>query len=429
MFNSIFNFIIYHTPIFYLIQSVWRDEAFSYFMARPNVIKIITNTAHDFNPPLYYLLLHLWMKIANHSDIGLRILSLFPHLVGTYVTYLLARKLADKKMAFWAAAFFMFNPMLLFYAFEMRMYSFYAFFTLLSLYFFYIQNWKWYTISSVLGLYTHTFFMMVITSYVVYLKLAKRLDKKSLFNTLKPLIYFLPWVPVIGIQFMSSKDSWMYPVDFQLITSSLGNLLTNYQGTPGNLWKMTRYVSLFVLLFSALSLREKRKKPMLFITPIFLPLILVLGYSIISRPIYVNRYMIFVTVFETFSLFLGMVSIKNNFLRHFFMAGLLVFFILFNIYISPFHKKTDFRSTFMEINKMASTEDIVYAKTPIGFLESAYYYKNPKNVLIYNPNSITIPNYIGVTVLFPDVSRSVFPPSLKTFLVNDDASYQIIISN
>ena len=80
-----------------------------------------------------------------------------------------------------------------------------------------------------------------------------------------------------------------------------------------------------------------------------------------------------------------------------------------------------------EINKLAQKKDFVFTRTPIAYLESAFYYKNPSNSFVYNPQNIHIPNYIGVNVIFPDVSRSAFPqgPS-KIFMVNDDASFEII---
>ena len=63
------NFIFTKTPLFFLTQSFWRDEAFSYFMAKKNISEIIFLTAKDFNPPLYYSILHFWIKIFGGSEI------------------------------------------------------------------------------------------------------------------------------------------------------------------------------------------------------------------------------------------------------------------------------------------------------------------------------------------------------------------------
>ncbi|MBI4990518.1 glycosyltransferase family 39 protein [Candidatus Gottesmanbacteria bacterium] len=422
------DFIFYHTPIFYLIQSVWRDEAFSYFMAKPNLIQVIINTANDFNPPLYYSVLHVWMQIAGKSDEWLRLLSLFPHLLTVYFAYKLAAKLFNNKFAYFTALFTLFNPMLVYYAFEMRMYSFYALFTLCSLYFFYTKNWRWYIVVTVLGLYTHSFFPLIIFSYIFYLFLTKQFDFKSVFRVLTPLLFYLPWLPILIIQFLHSGNSWMFPVDIQLINSVLGNLFTSYEGTPGEMWKYTAILSGIIVIFFILGAKYHKKKALLFLTPIFLPLVIILGYSILRRPIYVNRYLIFVTVFEIMAISLGIWSIKNKTLQSVFAILWLIFVIALNLIIPPYHKKTDFKTAFAEINKKALQDDFVYSKTPIGFLESAYYFRNINNIFVYNPNNVSIPNYIGVNVVFPNTSKSSFPflPA-KTFLVNDDASFELII--
>lgn len=425
------NFLVFHTPIFYLIQSLWRDEAFSYFMAKPDIIRVIINTANDFNPPLYYLLLHFWIMIAGKEDEILRILSFLPFITTVYISYLLGVKVFSRKFALFVAFFTFLNPMLVYYAFEIRMYSFYAFFTFCSLYFFYTKNWKWYIITSVLGLYTHSFFSLVILSYLIYVIFTqtKKERGKFIFLTFKPLLFYLPWLPILINQFIHSKDSWMFPVDFQLIKSVLGNLFTNYEGTPPDWWHYTVILSGVILFFVLIALKRNRKNAYLFLTPVFVPLLIILGYSVIRRPIYVNRYMIFVTVFEIMIISLGIWNIKKRTIRWSIAFLWVIFLIFFNIIIAPYHKKTDFKTTFKEINQLAKPEDFMFTKTPIGFLESAYYYKEPKKVFIYNPENITIPNYIGITVTFSDVSKSKLPdaPS-RIFLIDDNANYEIVIN-
>jgi len=430
MLSYLANFIFYHTPIFYLIQSVWRDEAFSYFMAKPNVLRVITNTAHDFNPPLYYVLLNFWMKFVGQSDEGLRMLSFLAHIACVYIAFYFASKLFSKKFAFFVAAFTFFNPMLLYYAFEMRMYSFYALFTFASVYCFYIKNWKWYTISTVLGLYTHSFFPFIPVSFLIYLKLTGSLTRKIIYSTLKPFLFYLFWLPILVIQFFNSKDSWLFPVDFQLVKSVLGNIFTSYEGTPGELWPLTALLSGIIIFYCAIVLKRRKKLALYLLTPIIFPLFVILGYSILMRPLFVNRYMIFIVVFEILAISAGIFYIHKRTTRWLSMLFWLVLVVILNIIIPPYRKKTDFKTTFAEINAITTPNDFVYAKTPIGFFESAYYYKYTDKTFIYNPNNVTIPNYIGVTVVFPEISRASFPtPPSRTFLVNDDASYEMIVNN
>lgn len=428
MLSTLTNFVFYHTPIFYLIQSVWRDEAFSYFMSKPDIISIIRNTANDFNPPLYYLLLHFWMQIAGRDDIALRLLSFMPHLGLTYIAYLLGQQ-SPKKIGIFMALFVLLNPILLYYAFEMRMYSWFAFFTLSSLYFLISGNFKWYIITAIGGLYSHSFFPLIIVSWGLACYINLRKVKKEILLILAPLLFFIPWLPVLINQFLRSKDSWIYPVDLQLVFSSLGNLFTGYEGTPGNLWQYTAGLSFLIVFFIILLLKSKNKLKYYIVFPICLPLLLILGYSLLARPLYVNRYLIFVSVFEIIAISYAIDSLKFKILRTTAKVSWLVFVILINLYAAGYRKKTDFKMTISEINSLAKRGDFVYAETPIGFLETAYYFKDAKNVFIYNPNHVSIPSYIGVTVVFNDISRDSFPPPpSRTFVVADDASYKVVIN-
>lgn len=423
------NFLIYHTPFFYLIQSIWRDEAFSYFMSLPPLVTVIRNTAHDFNPPLYYLLLHYWILLVGKSDIGIRLLSFFPHIGSTYISFLFAQKFFSNRFAWFVAVFTFFNPMLLYYGFEMRMYSYYALFTFATVYFLYERKWKWYIVSAVLGLYTHSFFPLILLSFILYFVVVKHSGRKILLTILLPFLFYLPWIPILLNQFLRSKDSWIFPADLQLIKSVLGNIFTSFEGTPGGLWPYTAWLSLLICIFLLSGLLRKREKALFFIMPLIIPLVIVLGYSVFKRPIFVNRYMIFVAVFEIFGISYGIWTIKNRLLRNI-TAGLWLGLIIFiNIYLTPFHKKTDFKMTFREINSFATKKDFVYTKTPISLLESAFYYSYPEKVSILNPNNIAIPSYIGTTVVFPHASQTSLPPApSRTFLISDDASYEMVIS-
>jgi mannosyltransferase len=427
MFLNLAYFLVYNTPLFYFIQSVWRDEAFSFFMAQPGIFQIIKNTATDFNPPLYYLLLHFWIWFAGNSDVKLRLLSFIFHLITVYFAYLLNRKIFSQKFAIFGALCMFLNPMLLYYAFELRMYSLFSMFTMISFYYFYCKKWNSYLISTIFGLYTHTFFIIVPVSYAIYYFVTKQLNIKKLINIFKPVIFFIPWIPVIVNQFLRSKNSWIFPVDFQLIRSVLGNLFTSYEGTPGNWWILTSILSLILIVLFLIGLKRKRLV-LMFLVPIFFPLFVILSYSVIIKPIFVNRYVIFITVFEILASTLGIWCIKNRKIRIMIGSFWIFSLIIMNISMAPFKKKTDFKTSFAEINSLSNNKDYIYAQTPIGFLESAYYYKYKDKVFVYNPNNIEIPNYIGVTVLFPKISKSAYPASSRTFLIHDDASYEMVIN-
>ena len=57
-------------------QSLWYDETVSAYLASQSIPDLIAHTARDIHPPAYYLLLHLWTRLAGHSEFALAFFSL-----------------------------------------------------------------------------------------------------------------------------------------------------------------------------------------------------------------------------------------------------------------------------------------------------------------------------------------------------------------
>ena len=54
---------------------LWLDEALSVNISRLPVGDLLDALRHDGHPPLYYLILHYWMKVFGEGDIAVRALS------------------------------------------------------------------------------------------------------------------------------------------------------------------------------------------------------------------------------------------------------------------------------------------------------------------------------------------------------------------
>ncbi len=131
-----FDFVLNHSPLLYFTQSIWRDEAFSVLVAQKPLAAIIPK--FTFEPPLYYIFLHFWIKIFGTSEIAIRSLSLLGFILATIVVIHFAEKLFRKHWLSWfLPLLFFLNPMLLYYAFEVRAYGWYMFFIVLSMYAFF----------------------------------------------------------------------------------------------------------------------------------------------------------------------------------------------------------------------------------------------------------------------------------------------------
>ncbi len=118
-----------------LNQSLWLDEAVTANVVENYKITQIVSkfSPTDFHPPLYYLFMKLWTNFFGYSEIALRMPSVLFSLLTGYVIYLIG--------GIWSVAFFLFNPLIVYYSQEARMYMMATFLLTVALYFF-ISNIK-----------------------------------------------------------------------------------------------------------------------------------------------------------------------------------------------------------------------------------------------------------------------------------------------
>ncbi|MDO8609378.1 MAG: glycosyltransferase family 39 protein [bacterium] len=125
-----------------LNQSLWLDEATTAkVVLNFNYLDIITKfSPFDFHPPLYYLFMKFWTSIVGYSEIVLRMPSVLFSVLTGFVIYKIGKLLKNEKAGFWAAVFFLLNPLIIYYSQEARMYSMVTFFVSCMIYFFIQSN-------------------------------------------------------------------------------------------------------------------------------------------------------------------------------------------------------------------------------------------------------------------------------------------------
>ena len=84
-------------------------------------------------PPLYYAVAWVWSRVFGHGEVGLRSLSALAGTLFVPVAYAAGKELASRRVAVVIAALAAFNPLLIWYSQEVRMYEFAALFGLLAL--------------------------------------------------------------------------------------------------------------------------------------------------------------------------------------------------------------------------------------------------------------------------------------------------------
>lgn len=175
-----------------LNQSLWLDEAAQAIeSARP--LNAQLDIRGDFWPPLYHVLLHLWM-IGGTSEIWLRLLSAVLGVTTIYVTYLLAAKIINARIGLVTAFLLAISPFHIWYSQEVRPYALSALLGVITIYYLQQKNFGKYVLSSVLFLYTSYLAPFLLFSSGVYIIVfEKKLFKKWFYSSVITGLFFLPW--------------------------------------------------------------------------------------------------------------------------------------------------------------------------------------------------------------------------------------------
>ncbi len=207
-------------------ESLWLDEATSLFLARMDIPTLTAWTAHDIHPPLYYVLLHLWL-VFGESEFALRSLSVVAGVFGVAGIFLLARALFDKKTALLAGLLLSVSPLHLWYSQEVRMYALVTTLTLFASWYLALalegrrrRHWTGYVICSALALYTHYYAFFVLLSHwaIVLFWIARARGKPHSQKEVARhwaivqsviLLFFLPWLPTLVRQVLGGGGAWV----------------------------------------------------------------------------------------------------------------------------------------------------------------------------------------------------------------------------
>ncbi|HET6907707.1 MAG TPA: glycosyltransferase family 39 protein [Mycobacteriales bacterium] len=102
---------------------LWLDEAQSVAIARQPLDHLAAALRHDGAPPLYYVLLHGWMKLFGTSTFAVRSLSAVPAVLALPATLRLGRRFGGDAVGIAAVTLLAVSPFAVRYAVETRMYS------------------------------------------------------------------------------------------------------------------------------------------------------------------------------------------------------------------------------------------------------------------------------------------------------------------
>jgi len=218
-------FRIYHLGT----QSIWFDEAASIRGSSQSLVLVVQSSGRLHNqPPLYFALLHLWMRLFGTSEIAVRSLSAIFGIISLFVIYQVGCKLFDPHVGLISSFLSAISCFYIYYSQEARAYSLLQLLTLLS-FFCFIEALRadrrrgfYFALLFLINVsvvYTHPYGLFVILSQTIYFFLLwaryHRLRYWFFGVQLGVIASFAPWIPNLFERIPQiSQDFWILRPSF-----------------------------------------------------------------------------------------------------------------------------------------------------------------------------------------------------------------------
>lgn len=195
-------------------NSLWLDESMSVWFANRSLGDVLLmQPSGDVHPPLYYLILSLWIRLFGSGEFQVRLLSTAFGVASIPLLYIVVKNLFRNSSAALVSAFILsISPFHVYYSQESRMYSLLTFFVLLSIFFMIqmlsIGNQKeragktlfysiGYVLSTVAALYCHNIALFLPVAqnlfFIIFRRRRKPLLKFWILSGATILLLWAPW--------------------------------------------------------------------------------------------------------------------------------------------------------------------------------------------------------------------------------------------
>jgi mannosyltransferase len=213
-------------------QSIWYDEGVSIYFSSHSLKDLVVGVSADNHPPLHFLALHFWLKLAGQSEFAIRFLSLICGVLSVPLLFKLGRELFNQRVGSLAAFLLSISPFHVWFSQEARMYTMAALLGLGSVYIFVLllkeragsasrYLWASYVIISALALYTHFYVAFVIlfeniAFLIQWILRRARESTNSEFTNLRTwllaqlcvALLFLPWARFVATRYAADATYW-----------------------------------------------------------------------------------------------------------------------------------------------------------------------------------------------------------------------------
>jgi len=220
--------------------SLWMDEGLSIGIASQPFFDIPGVLRQDGSPPLYYLMLNVWMDVVGRGPADTQALSVAISLVAVPGGLWAGWTLFGRRAGLICAALGATNPFLTVYAQETRMYSLMVVLSLLAsaalLHVYVYRHRRYLPVFAVLMaalLYTHSWGIFVTTGTLIALVPAymatddrRAFARDVLIGFGAAFLLYVPWLPTLLYQAAHTGAPWLDPPRFGVIIQLSKGLLS-----------------------------------------------------------------------------------------------------------------------------------------------------------------------------------------------------------
>ena len=406
-------------------MSLRADEAVNILLALKEPSEIVrTFIADDPHQPLYYLILHFWMRVAGTTELAARFPTIFAGIVLVALVYVLGRQLFPRHcaIALVAAALAAINPSLIWDAQDVYMYALLAS-TLLISFIAFLRvmqtnasriDWLIYVIACAASLHLHYFAAFALVAqgavwffFVVTRQLPARKTIAWIIASGAVILLFVPWL-VVAFPLLTSFNSdflpafsWWEMLLRALNAFSVGRtdarlLPTVVDPLTGNILSIGFLVIFGYGLYASTIRNDWLARATLFV---YLggALLAILLFSLWHFPIFDERYILFLTPAFALILARGLVIAREQIrwrwisILAFTFVGLASVNSLYNYFYMPaFAKSPDWRGFVQQIVIAAQPGDVVLQNYPDPALPY-YLQERVPRVLLPHAGSATMP--------------------------------------
>ena len=207
LFLIILGIAVYLRMINILSEQLWHDEGGTIHYVTSSWQHLYRKVTDEKNPILYYTILKLWFHLFGGSVLAFRTLSVIFSILIVPLLFLIGKEVKDEKLGLIISFLFAISPFSIWYANEVRMYSFLQLLFAIDFYFAIkilknpniTKNYVFFSISSVCLIYTHYIGVVYLTvlgfGIFLYNRKTDLFWKNSFISIIIILVGYIPWMP------------------------------------------------------------------------------------------------------------------------------------------------------------------------------------------------------------------------------------------